>query len=174
MQFNRDKFKALVHLVCRECRDPSKLGKTKLHKILWLSDVENYKIRATPLSGERYIKQRFGPCADHLDSVLNELVKEGRLHIESPEEEYESFKFYAKGEPDISLFSDKEMNTIKNQIINIYGSHTATSISDRSHDEIWEMAIMYEEIPYHAYLVKRLAIPTEEDFAWAKAEIEKL
>ncbi|MCI0400054.1 MAG: SocA family protein [Gammaproteobacteria bacterium] len=175
MKFNREKFKTLVHYICRECREPSKLGKTKLHKILWLSDVQNYLLRAAPLTGERYIKLKFGPCADHLDSILDELRAEGLLHIERTEHEgYDQFEFYAKGEPNKGLFTEKELATINDQMRLVIEDHTAGSISDRSHDEIWRMAIMREEIPYQAYLVKRFAKPSKKDLDWANAEIRRI
>lgn len=173
MKFNREKFIALVHYICRKC-DPAKLGKTKLHKILWLSDVQNYLLRAEPLTGERYIKMQYGPCASHLDSAIDALKAANLLHVETPEEEYQATLFYGKGEPDMSLFTDKEMTLIDSQMLLVIGSHTANSISEKSHDEIWKMAIMREEIPYEAYLVKRFAPPSKEDLDWAKAEIAKL
>lgn len=174
MQFNREKFKALVHYICRECRDPSKLGKTKLHKILWFSDGQNYMRRAEPITGERYIKMLYGPCADHLDSVLKELVKDDKLFIRTVDfRGYEKFEFFGKGDPDKDLFSDKELLLIDGVIKNITEDHTATSISDRSHNAIWEMAVMGEELPYEAILGRPAKI-TDDDLAWAKSEIASL
>ena len=174
MQFNREKFKALVHYVCRECRDPSKLGKTKLHKILWYSDGQNYMRRAEPITGERYIKMQYGPCASHLDSVLGDLVKEGKLFIQKVDfHGQEKFEFYGKGDPDKNLFSDKELLVIDDVIKNITQDHTAASISEKSHNAIWEMAIMREELPYEAFIGRPAKI-TDDDLAWAKSEITSL
>ncbi len=174
MSFNKEKFKALVHYICRTCSDPERLGKTKLHRILWLSDVQNYQLYTQTITGERYIKMQFGPCASHIDSVLEELKSEGLLHIIPPDEEYKPTLYYAKGEPNKGIFSEKELKIIDSQIRLVVGDHTATSISDRSHDEIWGMAMLREEIPLQAYLVRRFATPTPEDFAWAKSEISKI
>src|SRR5690606_25466925 len=127
-----------------------------------------------PLTGERYVKKQFGPCAYHLDTALNELSQAGLMHITGGEEDYESFQFHAKGNPDLSYFTDKELSLIRSQIKFVTEDHTAGSISDRSHDQIWKIASMGEEIPYQAYLVKKFLPPTPEDFAWAKAEIAKL
>jgi len=171
MKFNREKLKALVHYICRECRDPSKLGMTKLHKILWYSDGQSYVRHGEPITGERYIKMPYGPFADHLSGVLDDLQKEGKVYMHKVDfHGKEKYELIGKGEPDKSLFTDKELTLINSMIKNITEDHTAASISDRTHNAIWEMAILKEEMPYESLLARFVPL-NDDDIAWAKSVI---
>jgi hypothetical protein len=175
MTFNTDKFKALVHYICRACADPSKLGKVKLHKILWYSDGSHFLRRGEPITGETYIKKQYGAFAIHLEDVVAELVHEGRLVVNQvPYFGKEKTEFIAKGDSDKGVFSEKELAIVDTNIEYICEDHTAASISERTHNEIWEMAALNEPLPYEALLVARFLEPTEDDFCWAKDEIAKL
>lgn len=175
MQFNKAKFKALVHYICRECHDPDKLGKVKLHKILWFSDGQHFVKTGDPITGEKYIKHQYGPFSTHLAEAVEELTKEGLLYTREVNfHNRTKTEFIGKGTPNTSLFSEKELRLIDANIKHITEDHTATSISDRSHNYIWDIAELYEELPYEALLATRFAPVTEDDFAWAKKEIERL
>lgn len=173
MKFNREKFKALVHYICRECRDPDKLGMTKLHKILWYSDGQSYVRRGEPITGERYIKMEYGPYADHLSAVLTELQKENKVHTRKVEfQDKEKYEIIGKGQPDTSLFTEKELSLVDGFIKHVTEDHTAESISERTHNAIWKMAIMREEIPYEALIAKFVSL-NDEDMEWAKSIIPR-
>jgi len=176
MTFNRDKFKALVHYICRACTsDPSKLGKVKLHKILWYSDGSHFVLRGEPITGETYIKKQYGPFAIHLEGAVEDLVREGTLFVHLVSYfGMEKTEFIAKGNSDKGVFSEKELAIVNTNIQQICEDHTAASISERTHNEIWEMAALNEPLPYEALLVARFLKPTEDDFSWAKDEIAKL
>jgi hypothetical protein len=45
-------------------------------------------------------------------------------------------------------------------------------ISDKTHDIIWQLAELGEEIPQPAMLASRLGEVTEDDVAWARETIE--
>ena len=170
MRFN--KLKEAVHFVCRNAPDPEQLGAVKLHKILWLLDGEIFRIWGQSSTGERYIRKPFGPWATHVKQKIRELEREGRLRVEKVE--YHGFdknQFYAKGESDESLFMPRELRVLKQAIDDVCLGHTAESISDKTHDRIWEIAQLNEEIPHYALLVKNLPPITEEDIAWANQEI---
>lgn len=167
---------ALVHYICRTCRDPFTLGKTKLHKILWLADIYAYKHYGLPITGETYKKNKFGPCSSHLDSVLHNLEKENKMFIKESEwgDDGKRFEFFAKGDTNTSLFNEKELQIINDARDYVCENHTAVSISDKTHDAIWEMALMGETIPYEAMLMASLAKVTEKDIKWAESELEKI
>jgi hypothetical protein len=55
MEFNPNKFKALVHYICYRA-DKDDLGATKLNKTLWYVDLWVYLINGSPMTGETYIK----------------------------------------------------------------------------------------------------------------------
>ena len=48
-------------------------GKTKLVKLLYLIDVENYRIRSTTISGLEWRFYHYGPYAFEIDDALSEL-----------------------------------------------------------------------------------------------------
>jgi len=169
------KFKALVHYVCWKCSDdPSKLGAVKLNKALWFSDVLSYADRGKPITDARYVKQQFGPVPKAILPILRTLEQENALRIE--EVEYYGHRkrqYVALVEPDLSVFDESEIKIINKVIDVITDGHTAASISDLTHDEIWKLAEMGEEIPLHAVLASRLGKVTENDIKRAQERMEE-
>lgn len=172
MNLDKERLKAAVHYICRRS-NPGELGKTKLHKILWLSDVYAYRHRGTPLTGEMYRRRDFGPCSVHLDEIIEELTIERKLFVQKAEYfDFEKFEFIGKGEPDMSLFNEYELRLIEENRRHVCEDHTAGSISEKTHDEIWKMAIPNEVLPYEVMLVADLAPINDEDIAWAQSIIK--
>ena len=50
-------------------------------------------------------------------------------------------------------------------------NHTATSISEETHDLIWSLAQMGEEIPYETVFASRTSEIDETDVAWIRDEL---
>jgi hypothetical protein len=154
--------------------EPDKLGAVKLHKILWFADGEHYVRRGKPITGERYIKEEFGPFATHVPEVVNELQMKG--YLQTGEKELfgrVQHVFIGKGEPDKSAFSNRELRIVDDKIGSICYGHTARSISEKSHDEVWSMALMHEEMPYQA-LAARFIQPSPEILSWVKDEVQRI
>lgn len=172
MTFDPAKFKALVHYICHSVRDKDKLGRVKLHKVLWLAEGQHFLMYAEPIAGETYKKMPYGPFATHLDDTIRAMESEGRLVVRQVEfRGTEKFEFYAQGAPEGELFSEAELRMIDRFIRDVCEDHTAVSISDRTHGPIWEMAAMYEPLPIETFLVQRLIPPNEDDFAWARNHV---
>jgi hypothetical protein len=73
------------------------------------------------------------------------------------------------------MFSADELALIDWWIKTIAEKHTATSISELSHDYGWEVAAMGEALPVHAYLARRIRDPkTAEELEWARSEAQRL
>ena len=68
---------------------------------------------------------------------------------------------------------DRELRIIDQMISYVCEEHTAASISEETHDYVWEIAKMGEEIPYFAVFAGRTREPTEEELEWAKAEARR-
>jgi hypothetical protein len=167
--FDRKKFKALVYYVCWQCPDPTRLGSVKLNKVLWFADTEAFVERGSSITGARYVKQQFGPVPTAILPVLRELEAEGKIAVR----EVEFFglpkrEFFARTAPVISTFSPEEISLVDNVIRLICDEHTARSISDATHDRIWALAEIGEEIPYQAVLAATLDEINEDDLRWAK------
>lgn len=170
MDRNREKLKALVHYVIARTENRAELGSIKLNKVLWLSDLTSYVLTGSPITGERYIKQQFGPVAASMVGILNELQSEKKIVVReteafgNPKTDYISLIDPAK----ISeQFSGEEISLVERARELVCEHHTAMSISDASHDIIWELAEIGEEIPHAAVFASRLDGVTKEDVRWA-------
>lgn len=176
MIFNKSKYKALVHYICLTCDDPAKLGTVKLHKILWLTDVLAFLNFNKAITNEVYIKKEYGPFSSHLNDIVKELREEKRLCVHEIEwaSDKKKRQFIASGDIDKSLFSQEELRLIDEIRDYVCEDHTAASISALTHDDIWKMANLNEQIPYEAILVADVDTVTKEDLLWAKEEIRKI
>lgn len=168
---NRSKFKALVHYVIAKS-DSSRLGSIRLNKILWYVDTFAYRAEGASVTGGAYVKRQFGPVPRHILGMLGELEHENAIVIRDREQFGYPMKAYvALTDPDTSVFSAKEIaliNEVKEAIC--YG-HTAESISELSHDQVWEAANIGEDIPMWATLASSAGPMTEEVEQWADSII---
>lgn len=172
-RFDREKFKDAVHFIVQQAgctRGRDSLGNTKLHKILYYSDILRYLDTGQPLTGEDYLRQRFGPTARHLAWAIRELVGEGRVSVSEV-----NYFGYAKGEYEAAaefrsnrLASDEI--ALITHVIEFVCQHTAHEISEFSHDEVWSSVAMGERIPYYAAFAMLPAELTEEDIEEAASE----
>lgn len=163
-----DKFKALVHLIVASCSDPRRLGATRLNKICWYSDTAWYRAFGVPMTGETYVRRAKGPVPKSILRVLRELEAEGKILVRQDDHPvYRTRLFYSLAEPDKSAFSAEEIGTIAVISKDICENHTAGSISDLTHDDVWSAASEGEEIPLYATLVSRPGEVTAEVTAWA-------
>lgn len=170
-----EKYKNLVHYICYICEDPTKLGSTKLNKILYFSDFLYYKINRKSITGETYIKRQHGPVPKNILLILDELYEEEKLI--SREVDYFNYKkkeFFTLIKPDISKFSAEEISLIDKVADIIINKHTANSISNLTHNQIWKLAEIGEEIPYYTVFATELDEINENDIKWAKIEIENI
>jgi hypothetical protein len=169
------KFDALVHYVCARSGDPARLGATKLNKILWFADVIAYVRTGHPITGAIYVKRQFGPVPRGIMASRSRLRANGKI-FEKKElvGTYEQIQFISLQEPDLSPFRAEEISLVDEVIDIICNSHTARSISDLTHDNVWKMAEIGEEIPLHAMLAAQRVEIDESDIEWAMKEIGRI
>lgn len=161
------KFTELVHYICHKS-DHEKLGAVKLNKILWFSDVLNFLGWGVSITGSAYIKRQRGPVPSNILYTLEQLKSEGVLDItEKPVYGFTKREYVSLKEPNIDIFKPHEISLIDEVIDTITCGHTATSISELTHDDIWEMAEIGEIIPYETIMVANLGEIDENDIAWA-------
>lgn len=165
----REKLKKLVHYVVSQC-EPESLGAIKLNKVLWVADLNQYAATGTPLTGEVYVKQQMGPVAGSLVGILSELQSEKKLVVRrrlaygNPKVDY-----IALSEPEnlSATFTADEISVV-HRAMEFVCAQTAHEISERTHDIIWQLAEIGEEIPYEAMYASRLDGVTKDDVKWAK------
>jgi hypothetical protein len=169
----QNRFKKLVHYVCSQCADnPSKLGATKLNKSLWLSDLRAYYATGQPITEARYVKRQYGPVPSSIVPVLRELQQEGALsmtmvgHFGKPKREF-TVVWKQSGD----FLDDVERKIVDDTVKSVTETHTAKSISDWSHDHIWQAAEDGEELPHFTVFANPDEV-TDEEMEWANLKLE--
>jgi Protein of unknown function (DUF4065) len=169
------KLEVLAHYICYKCQDPTVLGSTKLNKILWYSDVISLQVRGEAITGETYVKQQFGPVPKHILEVLKKLEKRKDIVVRPSEfHGYSKKDLIALTAPDISMFKPEEISIVDHVLREVCFNHTASSISIATHDDIWKLAEIGEEIPIETSFASELAEITEDDVKWAKRKLSKI
>ncbi len=174
MNLRKDKLKNLILYVCNKT-DPQNLGATKLDKIMWFSDILAFLTIGDPITGETYVRKQFGPWATHFYQMIDELKAEDKLIVRD-------VNFYGRQKREyiplvsanLDLFTANEISIVDDVANDIALNFTAVGISDLSHDRIWEMANIGEEIPYEAIFAVRLGEIDEKDIQWAENILEAL
>lgn len=169
------KFKQIVHYICRtKAQQPEQLGAVKLHKILWYFDIKAYRMIGDSLSGTTYRKMPFGPYADLLDRTIEELQHERQLTVLKPDPgELTPTQFIGRGPVDVSALDDRQQRWLDQEIDRVCEDHSAGSISDRSHGDLWQGTALGAPMPVGAAAV-RFVTPTDTTVAWAKEMLTKL
>ena len=171
--FNRDKFLNVIHYACSKC-DPHELGRVKLHKILYFSDMLHFAETGEPLTGAEYQKQQFGPVAKHLGWGLDKLSEQGRVRVEKTSYfGYDKFSFFSERSISDNQFSHREKKLL-DDVIDFVCDRSAAEISELSHNRAWHAAEMGETIPYFtAYDLFPCEI-TGADLDWGHREAERV
>lgn len=169
---NRAKLKALVHYVVARART-SRLGSVRLNKILWYVDTIAYKETGASLTGETYVKQPRGPVAKHLPAILGELEHSGAIAIRKGHRfRHAMVDYISLRDPSaqsLKKLAQDDLALADEVREYICEEHTAASISDLSHDQIWEAANMGEVIPMSASLAATPGDVTDEMLKWAES-----
>lgn len=167
--------KNLVHYVCWKAPDPTKLGATKLNKILWFIDSWSYRASGCSVSGAKYEKRQYGPVPKCVLDAIRDLEKENKLVVRSvPYYGKVKRDFIAVRAADTGGLSQNEQSLIDDVVAYICNNHSAVSISEMSHDLIWDAAELGDEIPLYAVLAATPGEITEDDMSWAGHVIDKL
>lgn len=170
-----DKLHHLTHYIISRCDEPSVLGATKLNKILWFSDAWAYMRLGSPITEARYEKRQFGPVPSGILNVQNNLVKNGRIILrQGAYGGYPQTQFVSLTTPDINGFSGPQISLVDSIISDICHNHTAASISQASHDIVWDAAELGEEIPLYAVFASRQAELTGDDVVWAREQMQSV
>ncbi|MBZ2166634.1 Panacea domain-containing protein [Methanobacterium spitsbergense] len=135
-EFNKEKFKAVLHFIINECGHKQNFGRTVLYKLLYFSDFDFYEINENKMTGESYRKIENGPAPVHFQSNKNELINEGKIkEFEEVYPYYTQFKYDSLETPSLSLLSEKEIGVIK-EVINRCSDMQAGEISNYSHEDV--------------------------------------
>jgi Protein of unknown function (DUF4065) len=122
VEFDRQKFKRLVHYIIWKVGKHDWFGATKLNKILWFVDARAYVLTGKPITGETYARGEFGPIPKHIIPFQNELERERTIRITK---EGKLTRLVALTPAQPSWFSAEDH-------ISLHGWGNASSIASRS------------------------------------------
>jgi Protein of unknown function (DUF4065) len=171
VEFDKQKFKHLVHYIIWKVGKDDWFGATKLNKVLWFVDARAYVLTGKPITGETYTRGEFGPVPQHIMPIRGELEREGAIKVT---QEGELTRLIPTRPAQPNWFSETELQSIDWWATHISRNHTAASISEETHDYAWQVAKMGEILPLYAYRVARVQEPTAEDVERLKARAKEL
>ena len=149
--------------------DPSELGTARLNKILWLADVEHYRLYGRSITGlDAYTRMPDGPVPDGITAALSLLKRSGRI-AERTAPLYGRRELVWLRAPDLSEFDAPAVDTL-NQVIERVRRQPAAFVSDVTHDDpLWQELEDGEPMPVRAGAVVTRT-PRPRELAWARAQ----
>lgn len=148
--------KKFVNAMLFFANEVNDLGITKLNKLLYYSDFWHYKLYRKPILGDRYIKMERGPVPETSYNTFNANFRDNiddslKKDVEVSKEKVIDFprkKIRPKKEPDLSVFSESEMEIMR-KVVEEFRESTARKISEKSHlEKPWKDVQEKEIIPY--------------------------
>lgn len=151
---------------------PDRLGAVKLHKVLYYTDMLTFLDTGKPVTGAEYRKRPYGPTCDAVLSVLDELRYTDQIKVENVEYHgYLKKQFTLAGEPPATNhLSDSEIETLNEMVDFVCNNNSAKTISDFSHDMVWEMVEFGDVIPYHNAILLVPNVASPDATAWGEQE----
>jgi hypothetical protein len=164
-----------MHYVIARGGDRDGFGAVKLYKVLWFSDARAYMLFGKPITGETYIREKYGPLPIHALGIIHELSLQGAIKVWSDTYYNRQVRrFSALTNPDRLTLTNEQRSIVEYWIKHIAEDHTADSISEESHDLAWEIAELKEPIPYHAIFASRIRDPAGKELVWAASRAKEL
>ena len=158
----------IVHYVIARS-DPEKLGATKLNKVLWYADIVFYRRHGKTLTGEdTYIKRQFGPVPSAITPTLETLRRDGKIlerTVETPAGNRRQFLWLEQ--PDLATLNSEEIDVIHEVMDWICNNESAKSISDKTHDALWQETEIGAPMSVRAASIVSAEI-SPEAIEWAK------
>jgi hypothetical protein len=161
-----DKVKACILYACsKDDHANAKLDHIRLNKVLWYSDAASFMATGTPITGTRYVRKPHGPVAKSMSAATDELMKSGLIRRGKRFDPtrgawVDSYEYIGvdNGSVDSETveLTEVEKATIDRAFRGACVEHDTSSISERTHGEIWELAQNGEEIPLFLMFAERL------------------
>ena len=136
MNFNKEKFKEVLHYIICKCGDENNAEKGVLYKLLYFSDFNFFELHEKSLTNESYRKLPRGPAPIHFDVAINELINEGKVNVTTKNISLGRvmYNYSSLKEPTMN-FNDNELFVINN-VIDDLSYMNAKQISEYSHGDM--------------------------------------
>jgi transcriptional regulator with XRE-family HTH domain len=145
---NVEKFKQM-YFACLKFASNShgNVPKTKLAKLLYLSDFKNFFENLEPMSGVKYRRLEYGPVPDVFFSMTDDLLEQGKINVEVLDRGAQLISLNTR-EADFSKLTEEELTSIK-EICNLWKDKPTQDIVNFTHEQKpWKMCREGEYIPY--------------------------
>lgn len=165
-----ERLRAVVMYVMRNS-DPARLGAVKLHKVLYYTDMLNFLESGKAVTGAAYRKRPFGPTCDALLPMLEEMQRDQQIKVDVVNYHgYRKKEFIPLAEVDTNQLGESERRLIDEVVTFVCDTNTAKTISDFSHDMVWDMVDYGQVIPYYnaIHLIPNEIGPDAHE--WASSE----
>jgi len=127
------------------------LGSIQVRKALCIADAVHNALYKQSITGVTYIKEKLGPVPDDTGyRCLNEMIYSKKIEIyEEPVGPYTQNSYFAAVEPDYSALSENQIDILK-YAAHLAARHTASDLSFKTHDAVYDSIGMRQEIPLSA------------------------
>jgi uncharacterized phage-associated protein len=162
-----DRLEALIHHITTLC-DPDDLGRTKIAKIIWLSDVEYFRSTGKTITeSDDYVKDDHGPRHALLYDALENLKRTNKIaERKNPTPVGVRSEYISLAKPNVDGFSADQIAII-DRIAAKITRLSAKQASDLTHDELWTAAYLNERMPVAAAAPVAGSV-TPDIIAWAE------
>lgn len=158
MEFDEQRFEALVLYIAFRRRDDERFGRVKLAKSLFYSDFAAYQDDGQSITGATYIRLPKGPFPKPLETAENSLESAGQVVLDYAKDKYEEKRIVPTGDeypPDLLNLFEQWQLFVVNDWVDQVASASANRISELSHKHPgWLLAgTNGAEIPYETALL---------------------
>ena len=143
-----------VLYVSWECRNATRFGQTKLHKILWRADFKSFAERGIPVTGRRYQRLKQGPCLQEMLPLQKTLIEKGAiaLHRVDLGGGFMEERVVPAGRPEPEHLSERDLYFLDEAVLH-YWDKTARETSDEAHGVAWSTHGDKQVLPYELALL---------------------
>jgi len=165
-----NKIKELVLYVASKNADNPRFGSTVLNKMLYYSDFFWYAYRGESISGDTYVRNRFGPTPKHLMPAIDKLKSESAVaQAETTYYNFEQSRIVPLRESKSELFTKEQLELV-DAVIGWLRSYSAQEVSEMTHRELsWNLLKNGEIVPYYTVFLRSVNPITEDTMAWAES-----
>lgn len=161
-----------IHFICAVA-EGLPLGATRLNKILWFAEKDNFLRTLQPMLGLSFVKGPYGPLPPGVAPACEALAANGIISLNLLD--YGSYIYedmHSLCDPNTSLLTDQELMILRDLTLKICTEHTASGISDLTHNAIYYMLSMGEPYPLELTLVENARPATDAELADLLADCE--
>lgn len=152
MQLNKEKYKEAILLFLNSLSEVN--GKKKFYKLFYFLDFDNFEKFNIPITGDTYVKKKYGPVPLYFDAMVEELQREGKIKVTkvrknlTHENDTVVYKLVSKHASSLKYLTKNEKKML-DRIIDKYGKLSGKDLEALSHNEApWNAVDFYEVIPY--------------------------